>query len=163
MSKRKLPFTERLHEAAVALIEAEARRLAEAGIRVRAMPGNELLRGRIAYHLGHLAEERVVRLLKQDPRRPPWLLDARLASAEEDAQGVDVVVSTADAGDLALQVKISQDGVASFLRWHKPLLATVGVVIAPTEAADADVWVEAIRQLTRLREAAEPPRRLAFG
>jgi len=142
-------------KAAVAEIDAEARRLAEAGVRVKASPGNSLLRGRIALYRGQLAEERVVRLLNEEATRPAWLVAARRASREEDERGIDVVVFTADAGQLHLQVKSCADAAENFRRRRKHLLGTVAVIVAPPEATDAAVRTAAMDQLVLLHAAAE--------
>lgn len=158
MTKRKPSLAQReaeerrRHQIARAEIDAEARRLAEAGARLKPLPGNSLLRGLINHYRGHLEEQRVVRLLNHEGRRPPWLLEARLASEEEDARGIDIVVSTADAGLLLLQVKCNPEAAEQFRRTH--VIAALGVVVAWPEAADADVWAGAIRELDRLRDAA---------
>ena len=136
--------------------DEEARRLvlAGAGLQVRALPGNALLRGRIAHLRGQMAEERVVRLLNESPDRPTWLLAARRAPPEIDELGVDVVVGTRDLGPLPLQVKSSAARAEAFRRTHRDALSIVGIVIAPIEMADADAWAAVMTELARLRDAA---------
>jgi hypothetical protein len=136
--------------------EEEARRLAGTGVRVVPRPGNSQLRGMIGQHRGRMAEERVVRLLNESPDRPSWLLDARQATPEVDQLGVDVVVVTRDLGPLPLQVKSSAGGAEGFRRRRPNVSTVVGVVVAPIEMADANVWTAVMVELTRLRDAANP-------
>ena len=148
----------KLHEqkkALAARIDEDARRLLEAGVGIPMIPReNERLRAAMRNHRGHLAEERIVRLLNEPAERPAWLVEAMLGTPDVDMLGVDVVVVTRDLGPLALQVKSSTLGAEHFRSKHPDILEVVGVVIAPIEMADADARVAVMTELDRLRELA---------
>jgi hypothetical protein len=56
----------------------------------------------------------------------PWVLGYRRASFVEDGSGVDVVVTTADVGDLDLQIKASRRGAMAAER-RRPDVAVIVV------------------------------------
>jgi hypothetical protein len=136
--------------------------LAQAGVCPRDV-ADPLIHGRVAQARGDLSEDRVVRLLLGDPRRPSWLSGARRTepNSPEDKAGVDVVVYVSDMGPLLLQVKSSHAGVKRFRkrlrlleRWVPGKREPIGVVLANPEADDTVVWEAAMGALVLLREAA---------
>lgn len=72
---------------------------------------------------------------------PNWVKNIRKATKEEDDNGVDAVVGTKDIGDILLQLKSSESGVAHFLRAH----GSDGILPLVVQANDTP---EFIRQQT---------------
>jgi hypothetical protein len=138
-------------------LDEEARRLAGAGVVLPPLHANTLLRGMVGHYRGRLAEERIVRILNEWPDRPCWLLEARRAPEDLDQLGVDVLVSTADLGTLALQVKSCRESAQKYRRGHAEVAELVGVVVVPMETPDADAWAVVMTELERLRAMARAP------
>lgn len=104
--------------------------------------------------------------------REPWILGVRQATHAEDANGIDVVVST-DVGKLFLQVKSSKAGLQRWRAKNRRLGLTkkrehIGLVRA-YDQLQGDALIAVVRaELQRLRsvflkERGVPSRRVAGG
>jgi len=74
---------------------------------------------------GHRNEARLVEIVEHIAQnRVSWIYGVRLATLEEDAQKIDVVVTT-DLGDLYLQSKSSHKGLKKFDQSKYPHIACI--------------------------------------
>ncbi len=124
-------------------------RLRFAGVEHTTVPDPDVKRlmGRL---VGKENEERVLRALRQWVGRIWWLQGASRASLRQDRAGIDVVVSTLDAGELHLQVKSSVAGA----RHHAERYGgtPIGLVLVQRRVDDATVAGRALGALIKLRE-----------
>jgi len=104
--------------------------------------------GEIANEKGFGNELKVVEALQESPTKPKWIHEVRKATQEEDAQGVDVVVTT-DVGPLFLQVKSSHLGAEIFKQNNRK--KKIGVLVVKARDLPSKVANKAIGQLCRLR------------
>lgn len=74
--------------------------------------------GKIGFLVGALREEKLLTGLT-DLMKHSWVDEIRYRTLEEDKKGVDIVISTKDAGDLYVQVKSSQEDARKFRKRHK--------------------------------------------
>jgi hypothetical protein len=84
--------------------------------------------GKVANQRGRGNEKRVLDACLL-AARPGWMQAARLATREEDHDGIDVVIES-DVGKLYVQVKSSRRGKAAFLESDRR--ARVAVVVVRT-------------------------------
>lgn len=82
----------------------------------------------------------------------PWVKRIRMASAEEDARGMDVVVETADVGDVPIQVKSSK----KFLKKHFRRYPDIPVLIINREHTEEEIRKSLSRIIRREREKRVP-------
>ncbi|MDF1497422.1 MAG: putative dsRNA-binding protein [Patescibacteria group bacterium] len=100
---------------------------------------------------GQRNEEMVLKALS-DPHYiyPKWFVSARLHDQDEDAMGIDIVVTTNDLGDLYLQVKSSYTGKRKFiLRGRRRKL--IGIVVVTRIDAEPEVLLKALQVCCDLR------------
>lgn len=62
---------------------------------------------------GRVSEQSLLEAVRKVGRALPWFVDARMATAEEDTRGIDVVVTCSD-GELYLQSKSSNARALDF-------------------------------------------------
>lgn len=120
-------------------------------------PNRDAEWGKLAAERGREHEALVLRVLDKGPL-PTWATSFRSATTEEDARGVDVVVSTSDAGDLLLQVKSSQTGAAKFKRRY-PHRDDIGLIVI----RNGDLRISTLLcELGKLRNLAKTRRTCKF-
>jgi hypothetical protein len=105
--------------------------------------------GQLANERGKRNELRMLAACLSEPR-PKWLRDARLATREEDARGIDIVVTT-DVGDVYLQVKSSRIAAEIFQR--RPMRAHAEVVVSNDKVTHERLIARAHGAVSRLRAA----------
>jgi len=86
------------------------------------------------------------------PRVFPWVKRIRMATEEEDARGMDVVVETHDVGDMPVQVKSSR----KFLKKHFRRYPDIPVLIINREHTEEEVRKALARVVKREREKRVP-------
>lgn len=92
----------------------------------------QLLQGHTGSEKGFLAERRVLNLISHPPKQLPiWVVDARLATKEEDGRGIDIVVSTTH-GPMWIQVKSSHGAARKHAKKY-PNTPIAIVVVHPTD------------------------------
>jgi hypothetical protein len=84
--------------------------------------------GRYLQDKGRRSEERLLAVCGPGPARPDWVQEVARATPKEDAQGVDIVVSTTDIGKIYIQVKSSEGGRRLFLMQRRSSRIAVVVV-----------------------------------
>lgn len=93
---------------------------------------------------GITAEQRVLRVVAErmrDERAPRWLIAVRAATSAEDAKGWDLVLATADVGELGVQVKATVHR-ANAARAHAYREGVTNTVFlgAPALKTDSELW-----------------------
>lgn len=83
-----------------------------------------MFKGKSAQELGKTSEATAFYALYAI--RHSWIFDVRYGTEEEDAEGIDLVVTT-DAGDLPLQIK-SGERRAKIFRSRRPDITTVTIL-----------------------------------
>ena len=90
--------------------------------------------GRIATERGRANEKRALDACVL-PARPAWMQSVRMASREEDRDGIDLVIDS-DVGKLYVQVKSSRGGKMAFLQRRRRARVAV-VVVSATDSPEA--------------------------
>lgn len=103
---------------------------------------------------GREQELRILRIVNEMATEVTWLESARLATADEDARGVDIVTTT-DVGSIRIQVKSSRAGYAKFHKKRRrrnqaidPLL----VMIITGEKTNEQLADQTYDELLRVRD-----------
>lgn len=102
--------------------------------------------GEAAQALGRANEARLLEAVQYLRERHAWILGVRQAAQEEDAKGIDLVVTT-DVGELYLQSKSSKAAAVDFMQKRRKLLIAAVVVRGNKER----VAGRALTALTDLR------------
>lgn len=106
--------------------------------------------GHVNRERGRNNEQRVLdALTARQERLAPWLGDVRLATPDEDARGIDIVVTTQDLGPLYLQVKSSRTGAERFHAKKRPAL--IATVVAHSDVDEDTLFRRAEQVLLTLR------------
>lgn len=112
--------------------------------------------GEAAQALGRANEARLLEAVEYLRERHAWILGVRQAAQEEDAKGIDLVVTT-DVGELYLQSKSSKTAAVDFMQRRRKLLIAAVVVRGNKER----VAGRALTALTDLRLAVLEKRKKA--
>lgn len=110
---------------------------------------NSLKRGLQANFLGLKNENLVCEILNAGPC-PDWFISATKSSKDDDRRGIDVVVKTADLGNLFLQIKSSTARAIAYSARKRSYL--VGVIIISNLESNTDLLNRIILALNDLRE-----------
>lgn len=101
----------------------------------------------IAHERGLRNEQRVL-FACQNPNRPSWMLSARIATKEEDHNGIDIVIQS-DIGKLFVQVKSSEKGKEAFSERRRR--ARVAIIVVHHNDTENDLLNKVVLELTKLR------------
>lgn len=78
----------------------------------------QALHGDVGREVGDLHEHKTLGLVRRAIMSLSWVQSARRSTADEDAQGKDIIVITADIGEIYIQVKSSKASAANWKRKH---------------------------------------------
>ena len=109
--------------------------------------------GRVETRKGKLAEQRVLEAINTfavtNVISEPWFKSARLATWQEDARGIDLVIETVDIGILYLQVKSSWIAVRRYQEKHPGMV--IAVVVIPFHEKLEIIWQKVLLEIIKLR------------
>ena len=113
------------------------------------------MKGKEGNRLGQEREKKVVEILSREDRLD-WITSVYRGTQEDDANGIDVIVETIDAGKLFLQIKSSSTEVRKFKRKYEkrdiestPSVAVVNV--NENHKSEKVVWEHLRCLLKRMR------------
>ncbi|MBI2472978.1 hypothetical protein HYV70_00275 [Candidatus Uhrbacteria bacterium] len=110
---------------------------------------------RAAHLLGIHNEKRALTIIGRMKEELGWLTNVRMASQEEDQQGIDIVCDTTDGIQLYVQVKSSTAGLRKYLHTYKKgFYGIIPVITIKVHLwrSDESIMEELKEQLTQLRE-----------
>lgn len=130
------------------LAAVHAHPLAQIQAGARPHPGDP----RLGVELGDSNEHKALGEVREAVAWCPWVTTVRRATYEEDKRGFDIIVLTADAGELFVQVKSSTAGADEYRRKYRntPLFARTVIVVLSVERGEEGRIARMGRELRRL-------------
>lgn len=115
------------------------------------MPKRPWIDGREGTLRGRLTELRFQYLMRQhDFEWPTWMRTVRIASPEEDAEGIDAFVESSEDGWLPLQIKSSKTGALRHILHYGYRHC---IIIIPPRLSDRRARERIIKSINKYRDA----------